>query len=159
MPLPELDKADPVVAERLQALDDTGNATHTRAVYGLACGKCGFSGADRSFTVFPDWAWKAPAELLRSLRDHAVDEKERKCPECEALAPVDMIRLFVASEALGGDLVVELAQGRITLRGLSRDGSVERLDDDDRRVAEACLDSCLRVAGFLAARARSHDAA
>lgn len=150
MPLPPLDRQDPVTAQRLQYTAAAGATAINGVVYSVACAACGFSGLDRSFTRLPDAFWRTPDDLAGFAAAHLAEESRRKCPECGVLAATDAFRLFVMAPSAGGDLVVDQDGGGTTLRILpGAGGNAAIVGPSDPRVAGACLDSCLRAGNFL----------
>jgi tetratricopeptide (TPR) repeat protein len=134
----------------MQLLAAHGNATTNRAVYSIRCDACGFSGPDRSFTAFPDVWFCSPEDLRRFIEDHAREQQHRKCPECNAMAGLLGLRLFVTAGSLRHDLVVDQSDGSPTYALLAPDGGIELISETDPRLRNVCLDSCLRAGQFLA---------
>ncbi len=152
MTLPPIHPQDAIVAQRLESYLDPGNSPVDRGFYYAICGSCSFQGWDGTFVAWPGRAHRGPSELVAFIEREARQAGDRKCPECHGEARLSGIRAFVASESLGHDLVVDHERrGRQTsFLLMDQDGNVGTQAPEGEALRTACLDSCLRAAGFVA---------
>lgn len=149
MALPPPTRDDDIVASRLESFASLGNSLVNKAEFHVVCQKCGRTGHDGSFSAYPEQAFRARSHVVEFLREQQREFLVRKCPECGTMAPLAGIRLFIMSQYLERDLIVDLAEDDDDWRLMDLEGQIEVISDVDDRVGDACIDSCLRAGAFL----------
>ena len=149
MPIPPLDRNDPLLAERRRVLSAGEDPPINRMVHYLRCSHCSYAGPEDSFAALPDQAFASADQIAAFLEATLAENPRRRCPDCGDIAELSGIRLHVCAPSLLRELVVE-REGETTIVHLvDVDGDSKTVSLDDPRVEEACLDSCLRAGSLL----------
>jgi len=152
MAVPPFDADHPVAAQRLETLDDLGNAQVDRALFFVRCSTCGFRDWDQTFTAWPGRAHLSPSELSTFVSTVGAEAHQRKCPDCHGEARLDGMRVFIMAGTLGKDLIAEYEprHQRTTFRLLGPNGLLEPSQPDGDALRTVCHDSMVRAGTFLA---------